>query len=161
MNAQQASQIKPGTYVRLSQDRTKLAAACIEKLAGMNIQVYLQDPGNNRLRFKITPEQASQAGCASYDVPQLVAGEWYAHYDSIDYVVPGKHGKPAKFGKKDVEAIAFGAGQEKLKSSLTERVQQARRELETAAKSDLFNTQMKKVAEQLRQAKLIRSYIKN
>lgn len=161
MTSKELQNIQPGTHIRFTQDKAKLATCINGHYAGREATVVRNDAGNERVYFSMTREEARAAGIPDYDWSALEKGECYAYYQCIECVVKNSKAiKPTKFSKKDVEAYAILGSNDRLKSELTIRVQQARRELETAVKPETFNTQTKKVAEQLRQARLIHRGIK-
>ena len=161
MTSKELQNIQPGARIRFSQDKNKLASCLGSQYAGRKATVVRNDVGNERVYFSMTREEARSAGIPDYDWTALERGEWYAYYQCIESVIKKrKTTKPTKFSKKDVEAYSLLGSNDRLKSELTIRVQQARRELETAVKPETFNTQTKKMAEQLRQARLIHRGIK-
>lgn len=161
MNSKEASLLKPGQRIRFSQNKTELGSCLGPAFAGKDAEVVRNEPGNERIYFKMTRDEARAAGIPDYDWTALERGEYYAYYGCIEGLAKkGQKTKVERFSKKDVESYCTTGSNDRLKSELTGRIQQARRELELAVKPEIFKSQLLKVGEQLRQARLIHKAIK-
>lgn len=161
MNSKEASLLKPGQRIRFTQNRTELESCLPPVFAGKEAEVVRNDPGNERLFFKMTRDEARAAGIPDYDWTALEKGDYYAYYTCIACVVKkGQKTKVERFSKKDVESYCKQGSNDRLKAELSSRIAAARRELETAPKPETFKSQLLKAGEQLRQAHLIHHAIK-
>lgn len=162
MNSKEASLLKPGQRIRFSQNKQTISSCLGPSYAGKEATIVRNEPGNERVYFSITRPEAMAAGLPDYDWNDIEKGNFYAYYSCIESVVTGKGTKTKieRFGKKNVEDYCKQGSNDRLKSELSARITQARRELETAPKPEIFKSQLLKVSEQLRQARLIHHAIK-
>lgn len=161
MNSKEASLLKPDQRIRFSQNKQTIGSCLEPNYAGKEATIVRNDPGNERVYFKMTREEAKAANIPDYDWTTLEAGTWYAYYSCIACTIKkGQKTKVERFNKKHVESYCTTGSNDRLKSELTGRIQQARRELELAVKPETFKSQLLKAGEQLRQARLIHKAIK-
>ena len=156
MKQQEAIQLKKNDSIIITNDKTVLNKLGIPELnAGRVGTVSVNEPGNNRI-IVIAPL------CGTYYLPYENI-EGHAIYGVSTKRIPGikapKTIKPPKFSKKDVDLIATQGANAYLKEAINTRIAGARSALTAAGKPEDFHTKMKEVAEQLRQAKLLRAKV--
>lgn len=136
--------IKAGQTVRLTQDAGILSMHGVPtRQAGKEVVITKADPGNNKMVY-VDAAYGSEVYLLPEDIMEIV----------------DKSGKTAKFCKKSVEEIMILGANNLLKNEMTARIQTARTALQAAGAIKDHKEQMKIVAEQLRQIKLIRAAIR-
>jgi len=147
MTQQQFEKLKAGQQITLTKNA--------DVLHGHGIQRALAGTTQTILRIHNAGATPTDRRVAIQE--PLYGGETWLMATDID---SGTLEKAPKFSRKDIEALMIKGADNLLKAEMNVRIQTVRSAIQAAGAIKDHNAQMKVVAEQLRQIKLIRAAIR-